>query len=188
LLRSGAGLQAVSGAGIDTILVRAGDDLALEVRGSRRVLGETVTYEDGSQGRLSDHDGVLAEIALGPSARRATPAGNGHDWPDIAAETLSTLEQAHRRLGWQTKFAALLAFGFGFAFVHGLRRARRQRGWRGHLWRGASLGALSLASWIGYFALILGPAEMVWLERAHDTVEALGRKTSDALGERQQPG
>ena len=188
LLRSGAGLLAVPAAGIDTILVRQGQELAVDVLDSRRVLGETVSYEDGSQGRLSDHDGVLAEIAL---SRRTDSGAGSHtdtrDWPAIASEGLAAIEQAHGRLGWQNAGAALLAFLLVFAFLRGGRHALRQRGWPRRLWLLGSLGALSLGLWSGYFALIFGPAELVWLERAHDTVERMRKDAADTLVEIQSP-
>ncbi len=175
LLRSGAGLKAVGAAGIDSILIRGGRRLAAEVLDSARVLDETVTYDDGSQGRLSDHAGVMASIAL---SRRAEPVGTSFErgWPATANETLAFIERERRRIGWQSGLTALLAVALSGTTVAGVRRGRRSRGWRRRLWLTAALGSLTMGLWAGYFAAVFGPAERAWLQRARETVETSARR------------
>ena len=171
------------GCGIDSVSVRGGGALDLAVTKVQAVLTGPVALPDGSVRTLSDHPGLLVELALVPADVVAAPAA-APPWLDVAREALgriyaerAALARAQLRDG--VLAAVLLQASLLLIFV--------RRRWRGPSWAARHplaamiVAALLATSWFGYLGASYAPKHLDELNRVRLRLETA--VAAGALGE-----
>lgn len=160
--------------GIDSISTRSGGGRALEVMDVQDVLTSPVALADGSTQRLSDHPGVLVELALQPAAEAQARLSPAPAWLDVAREALGQIYAQRTALSRAQVRDAVLALGLlqaGLLFFVARRR------WRGASWLArhplAALGAAAVvaALWFGYLGASYAPKHLTELNRVRQRLE-----------------
>ncbi len=168
-LRSRLGLsEAAPKQGIDAILYRSGERLSVRIKQWRELFKDAVQLADGSQGRMSDHPAILADLELIPGVDTITSAGPEPQWNGLgpgAMEELSQWMQARQTRVSQTRGGAL-AFGFvGFLGLFGLRRRRWSR-------RFVVTAVLLGGLWCSYLGWVHGPTEIEAVARFSGSLDS----------------
>ncbi|MEQ8274577.1 MAG: endonuclease/exonuclease/phosphatase family protein [Deltaproteobacteria bacterium] len=148
--------------GIDAILYRPGRRVDVKTVAVTKVF-EAPRDVDGERIRLSDHGGVLAQLALVPVERPVTMLGMAQDrWRTIVEESsllvVARLRRAEDDLFRHRVLAAAGFFLMVVALVSRRRygKARRVMGW-------TSFVLAFVASWYLYLGVAYGPSEIASL-------------------------
>ncbi|MEM9192451.1 MAG: endonuclease/exonuclease/phosphatase family protein [Myxococcota bacterium] len=139
--------------GVDTVYVKDGGSLAIDVRSAEIVLELPVPLGDGIEARLSDHRGVLTTLTL-------TRGSGNHPPPArILSSIPATLQKAASRTRLRTRLLGAGGVLLAVLLVLGRRlahRPQRRRRWR-VLWRVVAVLAVLPIAWLLYLAILYGP-------------------------------
>lgn len=150
--------------GTDMILARSGSDVAVDIVSTRRVLLDPIRTADGTFVPLSDHEGILVELALRRCDGRcgADPVAD----PEAAVAVAREDVVADRgRTAWYQVATGVGALGSAWLAVRtgrGIRGARRRRERAGR--SALVLWCLFWASWWTYTCFVFAPQHLAILD------------------------
>jgi endonuclease/exonuclease/phosphatase family metal-dependent hydrolase len=167
VLRDRSGVRLPEGSWrVDHVLLRDGEDIAVESVEMERLLHEPVALSDGSQRRLSDHRAVLMRLKLSKKPKHGAAAPTGPDSAlidEAKAVLLSDLQRTTRQ-----KHASYFALT---GSLLGLGWAARRRVKHQHATRSRRAAVLAIACgltaiWLAYFLVGYVPHRMAGIESA----------------------
>ncbi|MCA9550709.1 MAG: endonuclease/exonuclease/phosphatase family protein [Myxococcales bacterium] len=161
--------------GIDSISVRGGGGRDLAVWGVRKVLDTPVRLSDGSEQRLSDHDGLVADLTLRPGHVAPARISTAARWLDVTREALGRI-YTHRTLLSRHQLRDIVLAGAMLQVALLLLVVwRKQRPTNLALRRPlAALATAALAAglWFGYLGASYAPKHMAELNQVRQRLES----------------